>query len=107
MLYKVTREAENDLTEIYVYGFQNFGEAQAGKYFSELEVCFQLLGKNIFAEHENFISIPTFQWEIDVSPLLRRGLGGLFLSGVAPDDLILIVRILHASMDVQRHLSAT
>ncbi len=43
MPYKLTSEAENDLIEIYVYGFQKFGERQAEKYFSELEDCFQVL----------------------------------------------------------------
>ncbi len=43
MRYKLTPEAENDLTEIYVHGFINFGETQAEKYFAELEDCFAVL----------------------------------------------------------------
>jgi toxin ParE1/3/4 len=45
MQYKTTPEADNDLVGIYVYGFKNFGEEQAEKYFSELEDCFQILSK--------------------------------------------------------------
>ena len=44
MRYKLTLEAENDLTDIYVHGFLNFGETQAEKYFAELEDCFAILG---------------------------------------------------------------
>ena len=46
MSYKLTPEAENDLVEIYLYGFQNFGEAQAENYFSQLEEVFRMLGEN-------------------------------------------------------------
>ena len=45
MPYKLTPDAENDLIEIYGYGFRTFGETQAEKYFSDLENCFQLLGE--------------------------------------------------------------
>jgi toxin ParE1/3/4 len=45
MTYKLTPEAENDLIDIYVYGFQHFGERQAETYFGELEGCFEVLSK--------------------------------------------------------------
>ncbi len=44
MRYKLTPEAENDLIEIYVYGFLNFGEIQADPYFSKFEESFEVLG---------------------------------------------------------------
>lgn len=98
MLYKVTREADNDLIGIYIYGFRNFGEAQAEKYFSELENCFQLLSKTPFICRERTEFTP---------PVRIHPHGRHLVIYVIKDDLILIIRILHASMDVQRHLSAT
>jgi toxin ParE1/3/4 len=46
MLYRITPEADSDIIGIYMYGFQNFGETQAEKYFLELEDCFQFLSEN-------------------------------------------------------------
>lgn len=34
--YKLTQAAKNDLTRIYLYGLERFGEAQADKYYMEL-----------------------------------------------------------------------
>ena len=95
MPYKLTPEAENDLIEIYVYGFQKFGESQAEKYFSELEDCFQLLSETplISRECEEF------------SPPVRIHHHGRHLViYMIQDGQILIVRILHDSMDIQQHL---
>jgi len=95
MPYKLTPEAEKDLTEIYLYGFLNFGEAQAEAYFAELEDCFQLLSKTplICRERSEF------------SPPVRIHHHGRHLVVyVIKSELVLIVRLLHDSMDVQRHL---
>ena len=83
MRYKLTPEAANDLTEIYVHGFLNFGETQAEKYFSELEDCFEILSK-----------APMFCRErTELTPPVRI-------------HRILIIRVLHDSMDVKRRLSS-
>ncbi|WP_449411281.1 type II toxin-antitoxin system RelE/ParE family toxin [Methylobacterium komagatae] len=41
--YALTKRAEADLIDIYVYGFHQFGEAQADAYAADLERAFRLL----------------------------------------------------------------
>jgi len=93
--YKLTPRAENDLIEIYVYGFQKFGEPQAEKYFSDLENCFQLLSETplISRQREEF-----------TPPVRIHHHSRHLVVYVTQDDQILIVRILHDSMDIQKHL---
>ena len=43
MKYKFSKETDNDLIDLYWYGFKNFGEVQAEKYYFELEDCIKLL----------------------------------------------------------------
>jgi len=97
MLYKITPEADSDIVGIYMYGFQNFGETQAEKYFSELEDCFQFLGENplVCRERNEF------------NPSVRIHHHGRHLVVyLIQDEQILIVRVLHQSMDILRHLSS-
>ncbi len=98
MPYKITAEADNDLIKIYVYGFLNFGETQAEKYFSELEDCFQFLSETPLICRERAEFTP---------PVRNHHYGRHLVIYVIHDDLILIVRVLHDSMDVQRHLFST
>jgi toxin ParE1/3/4 len=41
--YRLTRKADGDLTTIYLYSFQHFGEAQADTYALSLQICFEVL----------------------------------------------------------------
>ncbi len=43
MRYKLSQEADYDLTAMYLYGFNRFGEEQAENYFYEIEECINLL----------------------------------------------------------------
>lgn len=43
-MYRISRRAEADLTEIYHYTDQTFGDRQARKYLLELDAVFELLG---------------------------------------------------------------
>lgn len=43
--YKLSGRAENDLTQVYLYSFERFGEAQADAYSLDLVACFQLLSE--------------------------------------------------------------
>ena len=45
MGYKLTRRAEQDLIDIYIEGFRQFGEAQAEAYAQKLLETFELLAK--------------------------------------------------------------
>ena len=97
MPYKLTPDAENDLIEIYGYGFRTFGETQAEKYFSDLENCFQLLGETPLICRER----PEF-----TPPVRIHHNGRHLVIYVIQADQILIIRILHDSMDIQQHLSS-
>ena len=44
--YELTRAAERDLTEIYAYTYAEFGEAQADRYFENLEDTVARLAEN-------------------------------------------------------------
>lgn len=46
MTFSLTRQAEEDLIRIYLYGLDNFGELQAEKYFASLENAFERIAKN-------------------------------------------------------------
>lgn len=41
--YKLSRRADRELLEIYLYGLEQFGPLQAARYKAELDRCFELL----------------------------------------------------------------
>ncbi len=98
MLYKITPEADNDIIGIYIYGFQNFGEIQAEKYFSALEDCFQFLSENPLVCRERTEFKP---------PVRIHHHGRHLVVYLIQDDRVLIVRVLHQSMDILKHLSSS
>ncbi len=44
--YRLTKDADDDLLKIFLYGFELFGRAQAEEYRDSLNRCFQLLAEN-------------------------------------------------------------
>ena len=44
--YELSRAADKDLTDLYVYTFREFGEAQADAYFESLEESLVRLSEN-------------------------------------------------------------
>ena len=56
MAYRLTELARSQIIDSYEYGYFEFGEAQAEKYFHELHHCFELLSDNprLARLHENF-----------------------------------------------------
>ncbi|MCB0462777.1 MAG: type II toxin-antitoxin system RelE/ParE family toxin [Flavobacteriaceae bacterium] len=44
--YKLSLEAENDITRLYEYGFYKFGITQADKYYDMLFECFDKIASN-------------------------------------------------------------
>jgi toxin ParE1/3/4 len=44
--YALTKRADADLYDIFLFGYQQFGERQAEAYAAELERAFQLLANN-------------------------------------------------------------
>jgi len=93
--YSLSARADQDLTEIYVYTFEKFGELQADHYLLRLHDGMQRLAREPGAGK-------------DVQGLAgdyRRydcGSHGIFYKD-SPYG-ILVVRVLHLSMDFPRHL---
>ncbi len=91
-----TKKAENDIKEIYKYSFLNFGEAQAEKYYNGLEIKFNsILEKTAYSTDYSFI-------EADLKRT-NYGAHAIYYRIINKDDVI-IIRILHQSMDEIRHL---
>jgi toxin ParE1/3/4 len=93
--YELSQAADRDLTEIYVYSFQQFGEAQADAYLVALGECMAQLAE-----------APRLGRAIDH---LRSGYRRfehqshvIFYRVV--DRGILVVRVLHERMDPVRNL---
>jgi toxin ParE1/3/4 len=93
--YRLSERADRDLTEIYIYTFEKFGELQADRYLLKLHDCLQRLAQ----EPRTGRSVR------EVAGNYRRsdcGSHGIFYQD-APDG-IFIVRVLHLAMDFPRHL---
>jgi len=93
--YRLSARADRDLTEIYIYTFEKFGEAQADRYLLELHDCLQRLagepgsGRALREVTGNY-------WRFDC------GSHGIFYRQMS--DGIFVVRVLHLAMDFPRHL---
>lgn len=92
---ELTRDAERDLIEIYLYGIERFGLARAERYAEEL-------GLKIASAAEN----PSFGSDYG---FVRRGLRrcecvshAIYYRPIAGG--IRVLRILHGRMDPARHL---
>lgn len=44
--YKFTKKAETQIHDVFEYSMLNFGKLVAEKYFTSLEICFQMLATN-------------------------------------------------------------
>jgi toxin ParE1/3/4 len=92
--YVFSNKGEDDLTEIYRYGFINFGERQADLYAEQLKEKCQALSEFPLLHRERK----------EFNPPVRIGYHGKHLIIYTIEDgYVLIVRILHGSMDVQNH----
>ncbi|HRO24668.1 MAG TPA: type II toxin-antitoxin system RelE/ParE family toxin [Promineifilum sp.] len=93
--FRLTRYAERDILDIYLFTLEHFGPAQADKYTSDL-----------FARFSAIATQPTLGRDFgDIHPDARRLNQGSHAIYYRPDaDGILILRILHQRMDPARHL---
>jgi toxin ParE1/3/4 len=88
--YRLTRQAAADLTDIYLYTFETFGEAQAERYVDDIYTCVSLiaenprLGGNASFVRPGLLRFPHRNHSIFYKP---------------ETDGILIVRVLHDRMD--------
>lgn len=92
---RVSRRADNDLVEIAEYTTAEFETEQARKYRDQFKGCFaSLLDNPLLGRSAE-----------ELAPGLRRIRQQAHVVFYLPsDDAVLIVRVLHHSMDFKRHL---
>lgn len=93
--YQLSIKAEHDLTEIYIFSYENFGEAKADAYLIGLEETFTHLAENpLLGRRIDYIRAGYFRYEYIGHAVfyVRAGKG------------IKIVRVLHNSMNIDMHL---
>ena len=88
--------AEQDLIEIWLYTFHEWGEKQADKYLDDLDAAIKLLAEQPLIARK--------RTELD-PPVRMHHHGHHLIVYMALDDGISIVRVLHDSMDVDGHLT--
>lgn len=92
--YKLSPLAEADLEEIWLYTRREWSLAQANKYYHHLVAAFEgLAAGNIIGRI------------CDIrANYLKYSVGSHMIYYRLQDDSIVIMRILHGKMDVNRHL---
>lgn len=97
MHFKLSTQASHDVEDIYLYGFINFGEEQADLYSLRMHKCIDILCAN-----------PEIgRLDIRVNSAVRRfDFESHVIFYDIEADSILIIRVLHRSMDFVQHLSS-
>ncbi len=93
--YIFSKAAENDLIEIYRYGFLNYGKNQAENYVSDLKATCQLLSTNPMMCRERKEFTPPVR--------IHRHKKHLIIYTIESGH-IFIVRFCHERMDIAQHL---
>ena len=88
--------AEQDLNNIWLYSFHNWGEVQADRYFDQLSKAIELLGKTPLMCRERQEFTPPVRIHHHASHLI---IYVEFESGIE------VIRLLHESMDIDIQLS--
>lgn len=93
--YRLSQEADQDLADIYAFGFLTFGEHQADLY-----------GMSLIGQFERLAEFPLSGIaRPDLNDGLRSSVSASHVIYYVPDAMgCLIVRILHHSQDPLRHL---
>jgi toxin ParE1/3/4 len=93
--YVFSKKAENDLIDIYSYGFLNHGERQANAYMDALKQKCQFLSDNpLFCRERGEFTLPV---------RLYHHKKHLIIYTVDTDHIV-IVRVLHERMNVEEWL---
>ncbi len=92
---KFSKQASQDIEEIYLYGFISFGEEQADLYAFKMQKFLEMMRSN-----------PKIgRLDTRVNPAIRRfDFENHVIFYDENDTAITIVRILHGSMDFVKHL---
>ena len=93
--FKLSDKAAADIDGILDYTYARFGAAQAESYYDSLRKCFQMLAENP--------AIGRLRTAID-PPLRSHHHRKHIVFYDTFEDHILIVRVLHERMDIERHL---
>ncbi len=93
--YRLSVRAAGDIAGIADYTIERFGIDQARRYRDGLERCFETLAENPLLGRS----------AEELAPDLRRFEHQAHVVFYKPEDWgVLVVRVLHESMDVPRHL---
>ncbi|SFU19764.1 toxin ParE1/3/4 [Algoriphagus locisalis] len=93
--YKLSELCDKDIGGIYEYGIEQFGLKQAKDYILGLHASFELLAK------QNFMGLDASE----LIPELRRfSFKSHMILYFTTDYGAFVVRVLHQSMDYQRHI---
>lgn len=95
MSYKTTRQADQDIVDIYVRGVAVFGVDQAERYHEGMVSVFELLAENPHLARER----PEFDPPVRLHPYKAH-----IIAYVVQNDGILIVRVLHGRQAWERYL---
>ncbi|WP_425637713.1 type II toxin-antitoxin system RelE/ParE family toxin [Algoriphagus yeomjeoni] len=93
--YKLSELCDKDIGGIYEYGIEQFGHKQAKEYIQGLNGSFESLAKQSFMGLDASELIPE---------LRRLTFKSHMIFYFTTDYGALIVRVLHQSMDYQRHI---
>lgn len=94
--YELSNKADADLTEIYIFSYQRFGEAKADAYLQAIEKRFLMLAEQPLLGHRiDRIHKGYFRFEHASHSIFYK----------LKEDGITVVRVLHQSMDTERHVS--
>ncbi len=93
--YRVYPKAVEDLENIYLYGYNQFGLKRAESYIKDIEAGFQQIANNPeIARNCDYIRNKLRSWFV--------GSHVIFFKPIKNE--IVIIRVLHKSMDYIRHL---
>jgi len=93
--FRLTRQAERDVIDIYLYTAEAFGITQADAYHDKLATTFHLLGEQPYMARE--------RKEIDPPVRVHPCGAHIIIYIVSADENVLIVRVRHGSEDWQPH----
>jgi toxin ParE1/3/4 len=93
--FQLSKKAEQDLKEIYQYGYRQHGERQADRYIYKLEKAFYFLAENPLICPERVEFVPPVRIHHHDKHLLVY---------IYENNIILIIRLLHERMDIKSRL---
>ncbi len=94
-VYKLSAKCDEDMVSIYEYGIEEFGLGQSKKYLMDLHDSFQTLANSSFIGSDASELIPE---------LRRFTYHSHMIFYFSTEYGVLILRVLHQSMDYRKHL---